>query len=288
MQSKKKAKKHKNMLPAAYMVGPTALWFLLFLVIPLIYVCVISVMTRSMYGGVKWIFSLESYRSLINPMYLRIIWNSVVLAFQTSLICLLAAYPFAYILAKMKPVARGFCILFVMLPFWINGLIRLDGWANIIRDSGVINTFLMELGVISKPITMLKTKGAVLFGMVYTFLPYMILPLQTSISKIDPALIEASHDLGAGKVRTFVRVVFPLTLPGIFSGTIQVFIPSLGAFYISDMMGDNQLFLGNLIKNLFQSDRNWPAGAALAVILILFTLLTLKLYSKVGSMDDLA
>ena len=221
-------------------------------------------------------------------MYLKIIWESIVLAFQTTLICLIIAYPFAYILSKMRPVLRGFCILFVMLPFWINGLIRLDGWANIIRDSGVINTLLIRFGIISEPIKMLKTNGAVLFGMVYTFLPYMILPLQTSISKIDPSLIEASHDLGAGKIKTFIRIIFPLTLPGIFSGCIQVFIPTLGAFYIADMMGDNQPFLGNLIKNLFQGDRNWPAGAALSVILILFTLAVLKLYGKIGNMDDLA
>lgn len=288
MKAIKPVNKHKNLLPITCMVGPTGLWLLFFLLFPLAYVFVISVMTRSFYGGVQWVFSLESYQSLVDSKYLAIIWRSIVMAFQTSVICLIVAYPFAYLLSKMRPVMKGFCILFVMLPFWINGLIRLDGWANIIRDSGLINTILMRLGIISRPITMLKTNGAVLFGMVYTFLPYMILPLQTSLSKIDPSLIEASHDLGAGKFRTFVRVVFPLTLPGIFSGTIQVFIPSLGAFYIADMMGDNKPFLGNLIKNLFQGDRNWPAGAALSVILILFTLAALKLYSKIGNMDDLA
>lgn len=287
-KNKIKNMKTKNILPAACMVGPTAFWLMLFLAFPLGYVFVISVMTRSLYGGVEWMFSLDSYRSLIKPLYLKIIWKSIVMAFETSVICLIAAYPFAYILSKMRPVVRGFCLLFVMLPFWINGLIRLDGWANIIRDSGVINTFLMKWGLISQPISMLKTNGAVLFGMVYTFLPYMILPLQTSISKIDSSYVEAAQDLGAGRAKTFFRIILPLTLPGIFSGTIQVFIPSLGAFYIADMMGDNQPYLGNLIKNLFQSDRNWPAGAALSVILILFTLLMLKAYSKVGNMDDLA
>ena len=288
MSNSKKSNKTKNFWSIVCLVGPTGLWLLLFLSLPLLYVMVISVMTSSYYGGVKWSFSVESYRNLLKPAYLKIIWDSILLAFKTSVICLLIAYPFAYILSKMRPVLRGFCILFVMLPFWINGLIRLDGWANIIRDSGVINTLLLRLGVIDKPIVMLKTGGAVLFGMVYTFLPYMILPLQTSLSKIDSSLVEASYDLGAGRVRTFWRVIFPLSVPGIFSGTIQVFIPSLGAFYIADMLGDNHPLLGNLIKNLFEKDRNWPAGAALSLLLIVFTLVALKLYSRIGNMDDLA
>lgn len=288
MNTNKRKKSNKNLLPIISMVGPTGLWLLLFLSLPLIYIVVISVMTSSFFKFVEWKFSWESYKSLIEPMNLKIIWDSVVLAFQTSLICLVVAYPFAYILAKMRPVLRGFCILFVMLPFWINGLIRLDGWANIIRDSGLINTVLMKLNLIDEPIIMFKTYGATLFGMVYTFLPYMILPLHSSISKIDSSLVEASQDLGAGRVRTFLRVIFPLTIPGIFSGTIQVFIPSLGAYYIADMMGDDQPFLGDLIRDLFMTNRNWPAGAALAVVLIVFTLIALKLYSKIGNMDDLA
>ncbi len=288
MNTKKANKLNKNLLPITCMVGPTGLWLLLFLSLPLIYIIVISVMTSSFYQMIEWKFSLESYQSLIKPAYLRIIWDSIVLAFQTSVICLLIAYPFAYILAKMSPVVKGFCILFVMLPFWINGLIRLDGWANIIRDSGLINTILMNLGIIEEPIKMFKTYGSTLFGMVYTFLPYMILPLHTSISKIDKSLVEASQDLGAGRIRTFTRVIFPLTIPGIFSGTIQVFIPSLGAYYIADLMGDDQQFLGDLIRDLFLTNRNWPAGAALAVVLILFTLAALKLYSKIGDLDDLA
>lgn len=288
MNTKKSKKKNKNLLPITCMVGPTGLWLLLFLSLPLIYIIVISVMTSSFYQMIEWKFSVESYKSLVQPAYLRIIWDSIVLAFQTSVICLIIAYPFAYILAKMPPVLKGFCILFVMLPFWINGLIRLDGWANIIRDSGLINTILMNLGIIDEPIKMFKTYGSTLFGMVYTFLPYMILPLHTSISKIDKSLVEASNDLGAGKLRTFTRVIFPLTIPGIFSGTIQVFIPSLGAYYIADMMGDDQQFLGDLIRDLFLTNRNWPAGAALAVVLILFTLAALKLYSKIGDLDDLA
>lgn len=288
MNTQRKKHLQKNTVPILSMVGPTGLWLLLFLAFPMVYVLAISVMTKSYYHGVEWVFSLESYKSLFQSRYLKITWDSLLLALKTSVICLIVAYPFAYILSKMSPALKGFCLLLVMLPFWINGLIRLDGWANIIRDSGIINTFLMHLGVISKPIRMFKTDGAVLFGMVYTFLPFMILPLQTSISKIDSSLIEASRDLGCNRFRTFVRIILPLSAPGIFSGIIQVFIPSLGAFYISDIMGSNHLLLGNLIKNLFISEKNWPAGAALSVILIAFTLAALKLYSKIGNMDDLA
>lgn len=288
MKTRKPKHLQKNTFPILSMVGPTGLWLLLFLAFPMVYVLAISVMTKSYYHGVEWVFSLEGYKSLFRSRYLKITWDSLLLALKTSIICLIVGYPFAYILSKMRPVVKGFCLLLVMLPFWINGLIRLDGWANIIRDSGIINTFLQHVGLISKPIKMFKTDGAVLFGMVYTFLPFMILPLQTSISKIDKSLVEASRDLGCNKFRTFVRVILPLSTPGIFSGMIQVFIPSLGAFYISDIMGSNHLLLGNLIKNLFMSEKNWPAGSALSVLLIVFTLIALKLYSKIGNLDDLA
>ena len=180
-------------------------------------------------------------------------------------------------------------MLLLMLPFWVNGLVRLNGWTNILRDSGFVNTFLLKLGIISKPITMMYTNGAVLFGMVYCLLPFMILPLHTSISKLDNSLVEASMDLGAGKLHTFTRVILPQTLPGIFAGTIQVFIPSIGAFFVADVMGGGSAtYLGNLIQAQFFTARNWPLGAAFSVLLIIFTLIILALYSKVGSLDDLA
>jgi spermidine/putrescine transport system permease protein len=180
-------------------------------------------------------------------------------------------------------------MLLIMLPFWINGLIRLNGWANVLRDTGLVNTVLMHIGIIQKPIEMMFTDGSILFGMVYTFFPFMVLPIHTSISKIDKSLIEAAQDLGATRVKTFIRVIFPLTVPGVFAGVIQVFIPSLGAFYVADIMGGgNTTLLGNLIKNQFLSARNWPLGAALSVALILFTLMVMRLYSRVGNIEDMA
>lgn len=270
-------------------VGPLYLWMVLFLALPLVYVVAISFLEKGTYGGVQMIFTLENYTALWNPTYGRVIWRSIVLAFWTSLICLLISYPFSFIISKFDRKYQGFAILLIMLPFWINQLIRLNGWSNILRDSGVINTLLLKLGVISEPIMMMYTDGATLFGMVYAFFPFMVLPLNNSISKLDYSLVEAAHDLGASRVSTFFRVILPLTAPGIFAGTIQVFIPSLDAFYIADVMGGgNSTLLGNLIKDQFMAARNWPSGAAFSVILIIFTLVVLKLYTKVGNLEDLA
>lgn len=283
-------KKNKGKsLTIAAMVGPTAFWLVAFLLIPLIYVVVISFMTKGEYGGVQAIFSLESYQAVINALYLKVIWKSIVMAAQCSVICLIISYPFAYLISKIPEEHRGFLMLLIILPFWVNGLLRLNGWSNILRDSGFINTFLINIGLIEDPITMMYTDGAVLFGMVYTLFPFMVLPLQTSISKLDLSLVEAAQDLGARKIHTFTRVILPLTLPGIFAGTIQVFIPSLGAYYIADVMGGgSSTYLGNLIQSQFLTARNWPLGAAFSVLLIIFTLVTLKLYSKIGNLDDLA
>ncbi|MCQ2558323.1 MAG: ABC transporter permease [Oscillospiraceae bacterium] len=271
------------------MVGPTALWLLLFLLVPLVYVIYISFMTKGLYGGVQSIFTLENYKNIFSALYFKVTGKSLVMAFETAMICLLISYPFAWILSKVPKKASGLLMLLLMLPFWVNGLIRLNGWSNILRDSGFVNRMLIQLGIIDKPLTMMYTNGAVLFGMVYCFFPFMVLPLHTSISKLDKTLIEASMDLGAGPVKTFTRVVLPQTLPGIFAGTIQVFIPSLGAFFVSDVMGGgSSSYLGNLIQSQFLVARNWPLGAAFSVLLIIFTLVVLKLYTKVGSLDDLA
>lgn len=286
---KKKNIKSKNTMAILAMVGPTGIWLFLFLLLPLIYVLAMSFATRGQFGGVEWKFSLSSYKQIFNALYMKVVWKSIVLAFNTSWVCLLISYPFAFLVSKVEPKKRTFLLLLIMLPFWVNGLIRLNGWCNILRDSGIINTILMKLGIISSPLKMLYTDNSVLFGMVYDLFPFMILPLQTSISKIDYTLIEAANDLGAKKVHTFFRVILPLTLPGIFAGTIQVFIPSLGAFYVADVMGGgNAAYLGNLIQSEFMTARNWSFGAAFSVLLIVFTLVIIKLYSKVGNMDDLA
>ena len=204
------------------------------------------------------------------------------------MICLVVGYPFAYIIANSSEKIKPFLVLLLMLPFWINSMIRIYGWNTLLRSSGIVNHLLISLGVIKIPIEMLYTDGAVLLGMVYDLLPFTVLPIYTSIEKLDPSLIEAAKDLYCNKRHVFTRVILPLTMPGVFAGSIQTFIPSLGLFYIADMMGGAKtMYIGNLIKNQFMSARNWPLGASLSIILIVITLVLMRLYGKVGSLDDM-
>ena len=281
-------KKFKHKLPAVTMIGPTVGWLLLFLLVPLLLVIGISFMEKSGFGGVKMIFSLEAYKELLNADYLLVFGNSFKLAFVTTLICLLVGYPFAYIIANAPQRAKRYLVLLVMLPFWINSMIRIYGWNTILRSQGILNNVLISLGIIEFPLDMLYTDGAVLLGMVYDLLPFAVLPIYTSIEKLDPSLLEAASDLGAGKLHRLVRVIIPLTMPGVFAASIQTFIPCLGLFYIADMMGGAKtMYIGNLIKNQFMSARNWPLGAALSIVLIAVTLILMRLYTKVGSLDDM-
>ncbi len=285
-EKKKKVKNQNHTLPLLAMISPTVIWLFLFLVISLVYIIVISFMTKGPFGTIKWMPSLQSYIDFLNPVYLKVFRKSVEIAALTTVFCLLVSYPFAMALSKTTGKKKMLFMILLVLPFWINGLIRLNGWVNILRETGILNSLLMKIGL--QPINFMYTDGAIVFGMVYAFLPFMVLPINNSLSKMDPALLEAASDLGAKKFRTFCRVTLPLSIPGIFSGTIQTFIPSLGAFYIADIMGGgNTMLLGNLIKNQFTSARNWPSGAAFSVVLIVFTLIVMKLYNKVGNPEDL-
>ena len=278
----------KQRLPALVMVGPIVIWLALFIVIPLIYVFAISFMNRGLYSGVVMEFTLDNYIQLLDLEYLNIFWKSILLAVETSVICLLLGYPFAMIMARADKRMKPAMMLLIMLPFWTNSLIRTYGWNTLLRSEGIINNLLLRLGLIQKPLELLYTDGAVLLGMVYTLFPFMVLPLYSSIEKLVSSLMEAAGDLGARRGRSFLRVMLPLTAPGIFAGTIQVFIPTLGYFFISNMMGGGKtMYIGNLIKNQFLSARNWPLGAALSILLILLTLLLMKLYSRVGKMEDM-
>ena len=278
----------KNFLPGVAMIGPTGFWMLAFVLFPLIYVIVISFMTKGQYGGVIWKFTLKNYQDIINPVYLKVCLKSLEIAVLTTVFSLLISYPFAYVLSKIKSRWKSICMLLIMVPFWINGLLRLNGWVTIFRETGPVNQLLSALHL--PAFNFMYTDGAIIFGMVYTFMPFMVLPIHTSLCKLDRNLLEASSDLGATKVHTFSRIVLPLTFPGIFAGSIQVFIPSLGAFFISDIMGGgNTMLLGNLIKNQYLNARNWPSGAAFSVLLIVFTLVIMKVYTKMGGkMDEMA
>ncbi|MEH2955517.1 ABC transporter permease subunit [Candidatus Merdisoma sp. JLR.KK011] len=282
-------KSFKKRLGILTTVGPTVLWLALFLLIPLAYVIGISFLTKNAYGGVDFTVTLSNYADLFQSEYGKVFADSLLLSLETTVICLLAGYPFAYIIANAPKKWKPFLVLLLMLPFWTNSLIRTYGWNTLLRTEGIINHFLQWTGIIERPLEMLYTDGAVLLGMVYALLPFTVLPIHTSIEKLDPSLLEAAGDLGAGKAHVFTRVILPLTMPGIFAGSIQTFIPSLGFFFISDMMGGAKtMYIGNLIKNQFLSARNWPLGAVLSIVLIVITLILMRLYTRVGSLEDMA
>lgn len=281
--------KLKKNLTSIIMTTPTLVWMLLFLLAPLVIVVGISFLSKTPYGGVSMPFTVEAYASMLNRDYAKIFAKSIWLSIETTVVCLLLGYPLAAIIASSSKKVKPWLILLIMLPFWINSMIRLYGWMTMLRTEGIINKMLLGMGIINKPLNMLYTDGAVLLGMVYELLPFAVLPLYTSIEKVDQSLIEAAEDLGAKKHKVFFRVVLPLTMPGVFAGSIQTFIPALGLFYVSDMLGGgSSMYVGNLIKNQFLSARNWPLGAALSILLILITIVLMRLYTRVGNLDDIA
>ena len=279
----------KNNIARNVMIMPTILWMLIFLLAPLVIVVGISFMSKNAHGGVNFPLTAEAYKDMVNSDYLKIFVRSIWLAVKTTIICLIMGYPLAAIIAKSSKKVKPVLVLMIMLPFWINSMIRLYGWMTLLRTEGIINNLLIMIGIIDEPLSMLYTDGAVVLGMVYELLPFAILPLYNSIEKIEPSLLEAACDLGAPKYRSFIRVTLPLTMPGIFAGSIQTFIPALGLFYVSDMLGGgSSMYLGNLIKNQFLSARNWPLGASLSLLLIVITIVLMRLYTRVGKLEDIA
>lgn len=279
----------KRQSPMIATVGPVSVWLTLLVGIPLMYVLVLSFLTRTENGGVAAVFSAASYLQLFNADYLRIYGVSILVAFLTTVCCLLLAYPFAAWMAQGSQQRKVLMMTLVVIPFWTNSLIRLYGWKTLLGASGVFNGLLKAAGLIEKPIELLYTTPAVVLGMVYTLIPFMILPVYASIEKLDRTLLEAASDLGARPVKSFLEITLPHTMPGIFAGSIMVFIPALGYFFVSDLMGGgNFMLIGNLIKNQFYTARNWPLGAALSIVLIAVTLLLVRLYQKAGGdLDEL-
>jgi len=270
-------------VPLLLMVGPVVLWLLIFVAAPLMYIFVISFMKKGLYGGVVASFSFQNYLRIFDPLYLRIFLVSIIIATVTTLLCLILGYPFAYIIARASDRNKNILLSLIMLPFWTNSLIRTYGWIILLRTNGTFNTLLASANLISHPLQMLYTNGAVMVGMVYTLFPFMVLPLYSSIEKLDRCLLEAANDLGANPRRTFWRITLPLTVPGIFAGCIQVFIPTLGYFFISDLLGGgNSVLVGNLIRNQFLAARDWPFGAALSILLIGFTIVLMRVNKHFG------
>lgn len=288
----KKRSKHEfksNTMPAMVTVGPVAILLLFLVVAPLIFVAVMSFCQTDEFYNVVYRFTAVNYGKLVSEDYLKIYAQSLLIAFVTTLICVLVGYPFAYVIARTKSKKKQLFYMLVIIPFWTNSLIRIYGWRTFLGNSGWLNKLLMTIGVVSEPVEFLYKTGTTVLGMVYCFIPFMVLPLYTAIEKLDDSLLEASSDLGAKPVKTLFEVILPLTASGIFSGCIMVFIPCLGYFFVSNILGGgNTDMIGNLIERQFKSANNWPLGAALSIILILVTLLLVKIYQKLGGdMDSL-
>lgn len=261
------------------LLGPGLLWTILFCLLPILVVLAVSFATRGTYGGVLWEFSLENYRDLLHPLYGRVFGQSLVLAGMTTGICLALGFPLAYHIARLPPQRQALWLIFIMIPFWTNFLVRTYAWIFILRTEGLLNTALMQLHMISTPLDLLYSNQAVLLGLVYGYLPFMVLPLYAAIERIDPALIEAAWDLYADRWSLFRRVLIPLTKPGIIAGCVLVFIPSLGAFLTPDLLGGaRSMMVGNLIQHEYLVARDWPLGSALSILLMLIVMGSLLWY----------
>ena len=278
----------KNTLPAIAMAGPVSLWMILFVALPMLFIIYISFMSRGVFGDVVYEFSTDSYKTLLDSVYFKVIVKSIRAAYITTVLCLLAGYPFAYYIAKQPKEKASKLIMLIMIPFWTNSLMRLNSWLLLFQTSGPVNSILQSTGIVDAPVGFVYTDGLVMLGMITNMLPFAVLPMYSSIEKLSKSLLEASADLGASRRETFFNITLPLTFPGIFSSIILVFIPSLGIYTVTDMLGGGKvLYIGNIIKNQFGAIRNWPLGAALSVLLIVITGLLIFIYTRFAKIEDM-
>jgi len=227
-----------------------------------------SFLTRGAYGGVGGPWTLENYQRLADPLYLTILLRSFAMALAATVLCVIFAFPAALFIVR-APRRRNVYLQLVMLPFWTSFLVRTYAWMFLLRDTGLINSVLQAVGVIHDPLPLLYNDGAVLLGLVYGYLPFMVLPIYATLERMDPALEEAAADLGARPLTTLLRVIVPLSKPGIIAGSVLVFIPCLGAFLTPDLLGGGRTVLvGNLVQNQFTTARDWPFGSAISVLLM--------------------
>ena len=268
---------------------PVIIYVSLLIALPLLYILLISFFKSDSYGGMITTFTIQNYIEVFDQVYINVFLKSILIAGLTTFICILISYPFILAVSHKKPRTQKILMTLVMVPFLTNSLIRMYGWLVLLRKSGVINQVLLGTGVIHESLSLMYNMSGILIGMTYTLLPFMILPLYSSVSTIDPSLLEAASDLGASKIKTFFKIILPQTLPGLFNGSLMVFTPALGYFFIVDILGGGKIMiLGNLIKNQFLTARNWPFGAAISIVLVLITSLLILAYRKLGGkMDDL-
>lgn len=275
------------------LVGPALLVITVFGILPLVITLIYSFLVAGTYGGVEWKFTTTAYVQFLYdhdifdgtlhfvPDYLEIFARSILLAAGTTVCCLLVGFPTAYFMATRPPAQRNFWVFLITIPFWTNLLIRTYAIMLIIRDEGLVNDLLRWLGIIDKPLVILYTNFAILLGLLYSFLPFMVLPLYASLEKMDFRLVEAGFDLYATRGKVLRRIIIPLAKPGIIAGCLLVFIPGLGSYITPSLLGGGgELMIGNLIALQFGTSRNWPFGSAMAFILMVVVLLALMLYAR--------
>jgi spermidine/putrescine transport system permease protein len=262
------------------LVAPGLLWLLAFFVAPIAIMVGYSFMPRGVYGGVEPGFTLESYQRFLVPIYLGILGRSFGLALGCTVICLALGFPLAYVIARSGR-WKTWLLFLVILPFWTSFLVRTFAMIFLLRDTGLVNTWLVRLGLVQEPLTLLYTPFAVLLGLVYGFLPFMVLPIYASLEKLDLTLLEAAEVLGARPGARFRRITVPLSRPGVIAGCLLVFVPALGSFLTADLLGGAKtLMIGNLVQNQFTSARNWPFGSAASFVLMLLVLATVFTYLR--------
>ena len=261
---------------------PLYVFTIVFVAAPLLYMVILSFETRSGNWGVSADFTLKNYLQILNPAYLQIFLKSLKLSGISTLLIILIGYPFGYYMARLSDTWKKRMMLLLLIPFWTSSLIRLYGWIIIFRAGGPLNQILQALHLIDQPLKFLYTYPAVVLGMIYTLLPFMILAVYSSAEKMDWNLVEAARDLGASKFQAFITVTLKMTMPGLLTGVILTFVPSMGLFYIADILGGNKVVLiGSIIQEQLLKTHNWPFAAALSIVLMVLTLLLIRLYKKV-------
>ena len=281
--------KKNNSFSKKIFITPVIIYAVTLILIPLLYILFLSFFQNDSYGGIIYNFTLNNYLLIFDITYLKILTKSCLIALITTVICIIIAYPFSLFLIEKKEQTRNIIIKMVMIPFLTNSLIRTYGWIVILRKNGVINNALTSLDLIDSPLNLMYNNIGIIIGMVYTLLPFMILPVYSAVSKMNKSLIEAGRDLGASPWQIFKNIIVPETISGVFNGSLMVFIPAIGYFFISDILGGGKIMIiGNLIKNQFLTARNWPFGSAISIFLIAISFLLVWLYKKTGGqMDDL-
>lgn len=275
-------------LASIVVFGPSIFWLLLFFLIPLFIVFTYSFAEPNIYGGVIFRFTLGNYAAILSTTFLRVLVRSIWISTVVTGLCLLIGYPAAYFISTRAAKWKNVLLVLMILPFWTSTLVRVVAWMTILRTEGVLNTFLISIGIIASPLRLFPTQGAVIITLVHVYLPFMILPLYTSIEKFDFSLLEAALDLGADRIRAFFTVTLPNTMPGIVAGVMLVFIPTLGSFYIPDLLGGSKAWMiGNYISNQFLQARNWALGSAASFVMLAFVLVCVLIYFRISKQGRL-